>query len=322
MTLIQGDCLVESEQIETGSVDLILTDPPYGTVKGLDIDGWNNQSTHWDTAIDPKELFNVADRILRKNGRLILFSQEPYTNNLLSNTIPNLPLSYKAIWLKDNAANALGCNKAMTNYYEEITIYQKQNPVHDSEFTNPLRPYFQTMREYIKATTGEINKTLNNQMSSHYFTKGAQFTIPVEKDYNKLINVYHIDKMDGFMTLEEVKEIHEPFTNSMRNKANQKYPSTFNLRPGYKSKPNVLSYNKPVGGLHPTQKPTALLEDLIYTFTNKGNLVVDLTMGSGSTGVACKNTGRDFIGIELDKGYFEIAKKRINETTSLFNHDS
>ena len=65
--------------------------------------------------------------------------------------------------------------------------------------------------------------------------------------------------------------------------------------------------------LHQTQKPVALLEYLIKTYTNEGETVLDFTMGSGSTGVACKNTGRNFIGIELDKEYFEIAKKRIEE---------
>lgn len=65
--------------------------------------------------------------------------------------------------------------------------------------------------------------------------------------------------------------------------------------------------------LHPTQKPVALMEYLVKTYTNEGDLVLDFTMGSGTTGVACKNTGRKFIGIELDKGYFDIACKRIEE---------
>ena len=65
---------------------------------------------------------------------------------------------------------------------------------------------------------------------------------------------------------------------------------------------------------HPTQKPVALLEYLIKTYTNEGDLVLDNCMGSGSTGVACKNLNRNFIGIELDKNYFEIAKNRIENT--------
>jgi site-specific DNA-methyltransferase (adenine-specific) len=68
------------------------------------------------------------------------------------------------------------------------------------------------------------------------------------------------------------------------------------------------------GKLHPTQKPVALMEYLIKTYTNEGETVLDFTMGSGSTGVACKNTNRDFIGIEQDEKYFKIAQERINLT--------
>ena len=83
---------------------------------------------------------------------------------------------------------------------------------------------------------------------------------------------------------------------------------------GGKYKSNILKYKKDYDGYHPTQKPVLLLEDLIKTFSNENDLVVDLTMGSGSTGVACKNTKRDFIGIEMNEEYFKIAEKRINDT--------
>ena len=73
---------------------------------------------------------------------------------------------------------------------------------------------------------------------------------------------------------------------------------------------NNLTNDK--SGLHPTQKPIELSEYLIRTYTNKNDLVLDFTMGSGTTGVACKRTNRNFIGIEKDKEYFEIAKERIN----------
>ena len=75
----------------------------------------------------------------------------------------------------------------------------------------------------------------------------------------------------------------------------------------------VIQFTKDKSSLHPTQKPVALLVYLIKTYTNKGDVVLDNCMGSGSTGVACVNTGRNFIGIELDEGYFNIAKKRIEE---------
>ena len=74
---------------------------------------------------------------------------------------------------------------------------------------------------------------------------------------------------------------------------------------------SILEFSNAKRGIHPTQKPVALLEYLIKTYTNEGETVLDNTMGSGSTGVAAKNLNRSFIGMELDSGYFEIAKKRI-----------
>lgn len=81
---------------------------------------------------------------------------------------------------------------------------------------------------------------------------------------------------------------------------------------GERNPTTVVEFNRE-RGLHPTQKPVALLEYLIKTYTNEGELVLDNCMGSGSTGVACINTRRNFIGMELDDKYFEIAKKRIND---------
>ena len=72
----------------------------------------------------------------------------------------------------------------------------------------------------------------------------------------------------------------------------------------------IIKFNNEQG-LHPTQKPTTLMEYLIKTYTNENETVLDFTMGSGSTGVACVNTNRNFIGIEMDENYFEIAEKRI-----------
>lgn len=96
-----------------------------------------------------------------------------------------------------------------------------------------------------------------------------------------------------------------------RNNADQEYNRELRL-PGSVQKFN----NRAKGdrGLHPTQKPVALLEYLIKTYTNEGDTVLDNCMGSGSTGVACKNTNRNFIGIELNDEYFEIAEKRINDS--------
>ena len=108
-------------------------------------------------------------------------------------------------------------------------------------------------------------------------------------------------------------EQREEYLKAIDDQFKKDLPSTFNLWEGNKYKSNILKYRKDYDGYHPTQKPILLLEDLIKTFSNKGDLVVDLTIGSGSTAVACINTNRNFIGIELDDKYFEIAKRRISE---------
>ena len=299
--LLHGDCLIESDNIESGSVDLILTDLPYGNMKNAP-STWDADKTKWDTVIEPKKVHEIANRVLRKNGKMVLFSQEPYTGQLTIQAIPNVPFSYRMIWQKDNFANALLCNKAPVSYYEDILVFSK---THDTDGLHPLREYFKKVRQYIPVSTGEINKVLDNEMSSHYFTNGMQFSVPVERDYDKLVQVFGIDKMEGFKPYIELRAIDKQFKKSL--------PSTFNLWEGNKYKSNILKYKKDYDGYHPTQKPVLLLEDLIKTFSNEGDLVVDLTMGSGSTGVACLNTNRNFIGIELDDKYFEIAKERIGK---------
>jgi len=121
--LIQGDCLQKYKEIESGSVDLILTDLPYGN---MNTDGGRKLGINgWDFAIEPKKIYEIANCILRKNGKLILFNQEPYTSRMITETIPNISFNYKAIWEKDSFANALGSAVNMVSFYEEILIYSK-----------------------------------------------------------------------------------------------------------------------------------------------------------------------------------------------------
>ena len=303
VTLHHGDCLELMKSIPDGSVDLVLTDPPYGTMKGAALDGWKNQTTEWDTAIEPVKIFEQISRVLRQNGKAILFSQEPYTSRLVTSAIPSLPFAYRAVWYKNVHANALLAKSAMVSRYEDICIFTKP---HDAECTNELRVYFKKVLEFIGAKScKEINQKLGHRRAEHCFYvtgKGmgsSQFGLCTEQTYNEIVSVFGIDKMDGFLPYAELARL------------NEKYTATFNLWQGGKSKSNVLEYKKDNDGYHPTQKPVALLEDLIQTYSNEGNTVLDFTMGSGSTGVACVNTNRNFIGIELDEEYFNIAKNRI-----------
>ena len=302
-----GDCLEQHENIKSGSVDLILTDLPYGTMKGRDYskqpnqkEGSKNAQDHnWDETLPTKKVFEIANRILRKNGKMILTAQDPFSTELKNNALPNLPYNYSCIWQKSNFANCLLINKACANLYEDILIFSK---THDLERSHPLIDYFMAELEKTRMNQSDINRLLGNKMGGHYFTNGVQFCIPTEINYKKLQETGYFKK-----PYSEIKEIDEQFKN--------KFASTFNLWEGNKYKSNIFKYDRSEVGYHPTQKPVLLLEDLIKTFSNEGDLVVDLTMGSGSTGVACRNTNRNFIGIEKDEQYFKIAEQRINART-------
>jgi site-specific DNA-methyltransferase (adenine-specific) len=125
-TLLFGDCLIESDKIESGSVDLILTDLPYGTVKNAKFYDYCG-GVQWDVIIPTEKIMGIAERILRRNGKMILFAQQPFTTNLINNALPNLPYCYTMIWEKDNFANPLISSKAPVNYYEDILIFSKGN---------------------------------------------------------------------------------------------------------------------------------------------------------------------------------------------------
>jgi site-specific DNA-methyltransferase (adenine-specific) len=303
--LFFGDCLIESDKIESGSVDLILTDLPYGN---MNTDGGRKLGINgWDLAIEPKKVYEIANRILRKNGKMILFSQEPYTTKLITEAIPNIPFGYRATWEKDNFAVALGAKVNMVSFTEDILVFSKNE---DTEKAHPLREYFYTEYEKTGLTYKEINK---DYLETTFEGGGGMaynmlcrtrlyFSMPTQDAYNRLQKTGYFNK-----PYEELKIEDEAFKNKIK--------STFNLWEGKKYKSNILKYKKDYNGYHPTQKPILLLEDLIKTFSNENDLVVDLTMGSGSTGVACKNTNRNFIGIEKDEAYFKIAEQRINART-------
>ena len=302
-----GDCLEQHENIKSGSVDLILTDLPYGNMKGINNPqrpkSWGNKEyLKWDEVIEPSIIYEIANRTLRKNGKMILFSQQPYTTTLITKQIPNLPHSYNMIWEKNDFANALLCNKAPVSFYEDILIFSK-NECYEAK--HPLR---NVMLKYVEKygkdfiidlflKEGRYTSKLSARVHASYkfgFNDGMRFDLMDEKMY-----LYLSDFIEFEHTYQWIQSIDFEYKT--------KFASTFNLWEGNKYKSNILKYKKDYNGYHPTQKPILLLEDLIKTFSNEGNLVVDLTMGSGSTGVACKNTNRSFIGIEKDENYFKIA---------------
>lgn len=300
-----GDCLELMKDIPDGSVDLVLTDPPYGTMKGID------DKHDWDTIIDTEKMFSEISRVLRRNGKAVLFCQEPYTSHLITNVPPSMLFCYRGIWLKNCSGNSMMEKTAMTSLFEDFCVFVCKNNVGK-------------IKNIQKEITELVHKIGFMNFAKIMYGEGRYKDVTSAcKNLNKKINKpnykiqYDANFFDEPMYRYLETQIEMPYTFdeyfSVVGEYKEKTKSVFNIWQGGKSKSNVLEYKKDNDGYHPTQKPVALLEDLIQTYSNEGNTVLDFTMGSGSTGVACVNTNRNFIGIELDEGYFNIAKKRIEE---------
>ena len=227
--LILGDCLEELKKISDKSVDIVLTDPPYGTTQNK-----------WDSIIPLELMWNELKRIIKDNGCVALFGNEPFSSNLRMSNIKDY--KYDWVWNKKAFSNQMMAKKQPLRIVENIIIF-------NSKIYKP-----QNLKKLEKLTKQGLKKT------------------------------------DNIGSFKREKQYFQEYTN---------YPR------------NILEFSKDKPSQHPTQKPVALLEYLIKTYTNENDTVLDFTMGSGSTGVAAKNLNRKFIGIEKDQNYFNIAKDRI-----------
>lgn len=235
--LLQGDCLELMKNIPDKSIDMILCDLPYGTT-----------SCNWDEIIPFDKLWEQYNRIIKDNGCIALFGQEPFSSYLRLSNIENY--RYDIYWEKERLTNINQVKRRVGKTVETISIFYKKQPTYNPQMVK----YYGTPRS---------NKVKNGTL--------------------------------GKLTDEQEKKVIEYVDTGYR------YPTQV-----WKFQRDCLKSN-----LHPTQKPVALLENLIKTFSNEGDVVLDSCMGSGSTGVACLNTNRNFIGMELDKEIFEIATGRI-----------
>ena len=240
--LIKGECIEQMRLIPSGSIDAVITDPPYGTT-----------ACKWDSVIPFEPMWEQLNRIIKPSGAIVLFGSEPFSSALRMSNIKNY--KYDWVWDKRSSTNPMLAKIMPIKSHEVISVFGL-NKVN----------YYPQMTEKSKDTIKRQNRKQNTNIivSEHYSHKRV-----LQK--NKL-----------------------------------GYPKSVQ----YFKKEVNNQYKKPI--VHPTQKPVALMEYLVKTYTNEGETVLDFTMGSGSTGVAAKNLNRDFIGIELDDKYFEIAENRIN----------
>jgi len=244
MQLILGDCLEKMQDIPSGSVDAIITDPPYGTT-----------ACKWDSIIPFAPMWEQLKRIIKPNGAIVLFSSQPFTSALIMSN-PEM-YKYEWVWEKPNGTNFISTKYQPFRVHENIIVFGS-GAITFTKSGNTLayNPQKTAGKPYT-ATTGEAERSGVHRPGSD---------------------------MAGFTTVNTGDRM-----------------------------PRTIQKFNPEKGLHPTQKPVALLEYLIRTYTNEGETVLDFTAGSGTTGVAAVNTNRHFIGIEKDPTYFEIAKKRIEE---------
>jgi len=230
--LMQGDCLERMKEIPDDSVDMVLTDPPYGTT-----------ACKWDTVIDLDKMWEQLERVIKHNGAIVMTASQPFTSALVMSN-PKM-FKYDWTWKKPKGTGHLNAKRMPMRDKEDILVFYQKQPNYNPQMTKG-EPFGK--------------KTGSKQQSGTTGTHGNTRTVNT-----------------GFRHPKQVLEF------------------------------NVVGR----GGTHPTQKPVSLMEYLIRTYTNEGETVLDFTMGSGTTGVACDNLSRKFIGIELDEDYYQTAKHRI-----------
>lgn len=233
--LINGDCLEEMKKIADGSVDLVLTDPPYGTT-----------ACKWDIVIPFEPMWEQLKRVTKKNGAIVLFGSQPFTSALVMSN-PKM-FKYEWVWEKSKATGFLNSKIMPLISHENINVFYDKTPTYNAQ-----------------------------KKDGEPYHKG------IEK--RREVGTYH--QFNGGQEL--------------KNETGKRFPRT------------VLYFKtaEKEGKFHPTQKPLALMEYLIKTYTNEGETVLDFAAGSGTIGVACQNTKRNFILIEKEEKYCEIARRRL-----------
>lgn len=237
--LRQGECIEVMQTLPDNSVDLILTDPPFGT-----------SACKWDVIIPLGPMWEQLERVIKPKGAIVLMATQPFTSVLVNSNLKKF--KYDWVWDKHIPRNFINAKIMPMNKHESVLVFGKGKLNYYPQMTKRNKPV--TVKNY-----GKKGKQSAYQLN----TNGS----------DKKTRTYTHRNPDTIIT--------------GKWEANS-------------------------GKVHPTQKPVSLMEYLAKTYTKEGETILDFAMGSGTTGVACKNTNRSFIGIELDTGYFKIAEERIH----------
>ena len=244
--LANADCLEAMAGIPANTVDMVLTDPPYGTT-----------ACKWDAVIPFEPMWEQLKRITKKNAAIVMTASQPFTSALV---VSNLDMfKYCWYWEKSRPTGFTNAKKQPLRCVEEVLVFYGKPSTY-----NP--------QDRVR-----VDKVCKNSTSCGGDTMRQDVGLSVGKGQLRTPGSEYVQE----------------FTN---------YPR------------QLLRLQHDTKTVHPTQKPVGLMEYLIKTYTNENDIVLDFTMGSGTTGVACMNLNRRFIGIEKDATYYELAKNRIAES--------
>jgi len=312
----QGDCLDRLQEMDKNSVDLIIIDPPYNMI-AMD---WDKQE------IDFKRLSFELFRVLKDYGSLYIFCQMPIGFKIYNDFVGDFEFRQDLIWAKNRGFSL--AKTVYTRHHENILFFIKN----DKDKWKRFGDYIKERRlklNYSLKKIGELCEEVWYHRGGHmYYETGLGK--PTKEQYNKLKNVLGFD--DRFdkelfnnhsFNFEDIKLKGEPY--KITREAQKLYGKKSNLgkftqvNQGKRNPKSILNYNIIQSGKeyvgHPTQKPVELLKYLIKASSNKGDLVLDCFMGSGSTAVACQQLGRNFIGIEKEEKYCKISRERLTQQT-------
>ncbi len=329
--LYNTNCFDVFPKIKDKSIDLFVLDLPYGQT-----------ACAWDTCIDLNKMWIEIKRIMKPSAIICFFCTTKFGYTLIKSN--EKWFKYDLVWQKSRKVGFLSANKRQLRNHENIYVFNNDNNDDYNEDKEQskydlninLVNYSKKILKYIGKNKKEIIK--NIKVTDHFFRYSrGNFSLPIEKNYKKLIELYKIDKMKGFLKFKDMLEKWEkipaiPHTYNPQKTEGKPY------KPNRKTETNVygtikltnnenkgdrhptsiientiLKYNNPHKTIHRTEKPIGLLEYLIKTYSNEGDTVMDFCAGSLSCGMACYNTKRKFIGVEMDKTNYDLGLERIKE---------
>ena len=324
-TIHLGDCLDLMPSISSKSVDMILCDLPYGTT-----------ACEWDSIIDMTRLWQEYERVIKDNGNIVLTAQGMFCAKLM--TFRETWFNHDYVWIKNQHSNFALVGIQPLRVFENVLVFRppRKDDI-EIQFNKELRAYFKKVHEFIGLSKKHIIDVIGQCVDHCFRYTSSQFDLCTKETYDQLIQHFKIDKMDGFLNYEILQSMNLPYTFNFDDrvkstkraknndfnrqmygdKTNQKYKEHTSKE--YENYPRNTLYFDCERGQHPTQKPVALFEYLIRTYSNENEVILDNCSGSGTTAIACLNSNRRFICMEKDETYHRKSLERIANHEPLFH---